>query len=84
MPTTQEWNTNQQQLKEVSIEDLLPRDEINIDMESVGIMLRGKRIMITGSAGSIGSEMVKQIARFEPNELMLIDSAETPQHDIGY
>ena len=51
-------------------------------MESVGIMLRGKRIMITGSAGSIGSEMVKQIARFEPNELMLIDSAETPQHDI--
>ena len=82
MPTTQEWNTNQQQLKEVSIEDLLPRDEINIDMESVGIMLRGKRIMITGSAGSIGSEMVKQIARFEPNELMLIDSAETPQHDI--
>ena len=82
MPTTQEWNTNQQHLKEVSIEDLLPRDEINIDMESVGIMLRGKRIMITGSAGSIGSEMVKQIARFEPNELMLIDSAETPQHDI--
>ena len=82
MPTTQEWNTNQQQLKEVSIEDLLPRDEINIDMESVGIMLRGKRIMITGSAGSIGSEMVKQIARYEPNELMLIDSAETPQHDI--
>ena len=83
MPTTQEWNRNeQQQLKEVSIEDLLPRDEISIDMESVGAMLHGKRILITGSAGSIGSEMVKQIAKYSPAELILIDSAETPQHDI--
>ncbi len=83
MPTTQEWNRNeQQQLKEVSIEDLLPRDEISIDMESVGSMLHGKRILITGSAGSIGSEMVKQIAKYGPAELILIDSAETPQHDI--
>ena len=83
MPTTQEWNRNeQQQLKEVSIEDLLPRDEISIDMESVGTMLHGKRILITGSAGSIGSEMVKQIAKYSPAELILIDSAETPQHDI--
>ena len=83
MPTTQEWNRNeQQQLKEVSIEDLLPRDEICIDMESVGSMLHGKRILITGSAGSIGSEMVRQIAKYSPAELILIDSAETPQHDI--
>lgn len=83
MPITQEWNRNeQQQLKEVSIEDLLPRDEISIDMESVGAMLHGKRILITGSAGSIGSEMVKQIAKYSPAELILIDSAETPQHDI--
>ena len=83
MPTTQEWNTEQQQqLKEVSIEDLLPRDEISIDMESVGSMLHGKRILITGSAGSIGSEMVRQIAKYSPAELILIDSAETPQHDI--
>lgn len=83
MPTTQERNRNeQQQLKEVSIEDLLPRDEISIDMESVGAMLHGKRILITGSAGSIGSEMVKQIAKYSPAELILIDSAETPQHDI--
>ena len=83
MPTTQEWNRNeQQQLKEVSIEDLLPRDEISIDMESVGAMLYGKRILITGSAGSIGSEMVRQIAKYSPAELILIDSAETPQHDI--
>lgn len=83
MSTTQEWNRNeQQQLKEVSIEDLLPRDEISIDMESVGTMLQGKRILITGSAGSIGSEMVRQIAKYNPAELILIDSAETPQHDI--
>lgn len=83
MPTTQEWNRNeQQQLKEVSIEDLLPRDEISIEMESVGAMLHGKRILITGSAGSIGSEMVRQIAKYSPAELILIDSAETPQHDI--
>lgn len=83
MPTTQEWNRNeQQQLKEVSIENLLPRDEISIDMESVGSMLHGKRILITGSAGSIGSEMVRQIAKYSPAELILIDSAETPQHDI--
>lgn len=83
MLTTQEWNTEQQQqLKEVSIEDLLPRDEISIDMESVGAMLHGKRILITGSAGSIGSEMVRQIAKYSPAELILIDSAETPQHDI--
>lgn len=83
MPTTQEWNRNeQQQLKEVSIEDLLLRDEISIDMESVGSMLHGKRILITGSAGSIGSEIVRQIAKYSPAELILIDSAETPQHDI--
>lgn len=83
MPTKQEWNRNeQQQLKEVSIEDLLPRDEISIDMESVGSMLHGKRILITGSAGSIGSEIVRQIAKYSLAELILIDSAETPQHDI--
>lgn len=83
IPTTKEWNVDEaQQLKEVSIEDLLPRDEISIDMESVGMMLRGKRIMITGSAGSIGSEMVRQISEYNPAEMVLIDSAETPQHDI--
>lgn len=69
-------------LKEVSIEDLLPRDEIRVDLESVAESLRGKRILITGSAGSIGSEIVRQVASFCPSSLMLIDSAETPQHDI--
>ena len=69
-------------LKEINIEDLLPRDEIQIDMQSVGRLLNGYRVLITGSAGSIGSEMVKQICQFRPAKLMLIDQAETPQHDI--
>ena len=69
-------------LKEVSNEDLLPRDEICVDLESVAESLRGKRILITGSAGSIGSEIVRQVASFSPSSLMLIDFAETPQHDI--
>ena len=70
------------QLKEVSVEDLLPRQEIKVDMESVGAMLKGRRVLITGSAGSIGSEMVRQIAIYHPAKMMLIDQAETPQHDI--
>lgn len=70
------------QLKEVSVEDLLPRQEIKVDMDSVGAMLTGKKVMITGSAGSIGSEMVRQIAIYKPSKMMLIDQAETPQHDI--
>ena len=70
------------QLKEVQVEDLLPRQEINVDMDSVGAMLMGRRVLITGSAGSIGSEMVRQIAVYKPAAMMLIDQAETPQHDI--
>ncbi|MBQ4377532.1 MAG: polysaccharide biosynthesis protein, partial [Bacteroidales bacterium] len=70
------------QLKEVDVEDLLPREKIDIDLKSVGEMLRGQRILITGSAGSIGSEIVRQVASFEPAALMLIDQAETPQHDL--
>ena len=70
------------QLKEVSVEDLLPRSEIKVDMKSVGELLTGKRVLITGSAGSIGSEMVRQIAIYNPEEMMLIDQAETPEHDI--
>lgn len=70
------------QLKEVQVEDLLPRSEISVDMDSVGAMLAGKNVLITGSAGSIGSEMVRQIAVYKPAKMMLIDQAETPQHDI--
>lgn len=79
-----EWNDSEARpkLKEISIEDLLPRDEIELDMTSVANALRGQRIMVTGSAGSIGSEMVRQIALASPKELILIDQAETPQHDL--
>ena len=69
-------------MREIEIEDLLPRDEIEVNMEKVGALLRGKKVLITGSAGSIGSEMVRQIAYYKPAEMMLIDQAETPQHDI--
>ena len=69
-------------LKEVSVEDLLPRDEIEVDMESVARELTGKRILITGAAGSIGSEIVRQVAASKPAAMMLIDQAETPEHDI--
>ena len=80
----EEWNPAMPDatLKEVSIEDLLPRDEISIDLKSVANTLHGKCILVTGSAGSIGSEIVKQLCQFNPRELVLIDSAETPQHDI--
>ena len=70
------------QLKEVSVEELLPRQEIRVDMKSVGELLQGKRVLITGSAGSIGSELVRQIAVYKPAKMILIDQAETPQHDI--
>lgn len=82
--TNEEWDpaAPDATLKEVSIEDLLPRDEISIDLKSVADTLHGKCILVTGSAGSIGSEIVKQLCQFNPRELVLIDSAETPQHDI--
>ena len=79
---TSENPEHQYQLKEVSVEDLLPRDEIRVDLKSVEELLSGRRVMITGSAGSIGSEMVRQVAQFKPAAMMLIDQAETPEHDI--
>ena len=86
MPQTIEWDgkseLNAVMLKEVEIEDLLPREKIEIDMDKVGGMLTGKRILITGAAGSIGSEMVRQVAVYHPQELVLIDQAETPMHDV--
>ena len=86
MPQAEKWDGKSKlsysQLRPVDIEDLLPRDEIKIDMEKIGEMLAGRRILITGAAGSIGSEMVRQIARFAPAHLTLIDQAETPMHDV--
>ena len=71
-----------EQLREVDIEDLLPRDKIEVDMEAIGNQLRDKVILITGAAGSIGSEIVRQVAKFNPKKMILIDHAETPMHDI--
>ena len=71
-----------QQLREVEIEDLLPREKIEVDLEAIGEMLSGKRILITGAAGSIGSEMARQVAKFSPADLILVDQAETPMHDV--
>ena len=85
-PAAQEWDGRSDlthtQLRKVEIEDLLPREKIEIDMEAVGRLLRGQRILITGAAGSIGGEMVRQIALFAPDRLILVDQAETPLHDI--
>lgn len=86
IPEVQEWDgkssLSYKQLREVKAQDLLPRDKIEIDMEAVGRLLKDKCILITGAAGSIGSEMVRQIAPFEPSCLVLVDQAETPLHDI--
>lgn len=71
-----------QQLHEVEIEDLLPREKIEVDMDAIGEMLHDKRILITGAAGSIGSEMARQVAKFQPADLILVDQAETPMHDV--
>ena len=85
-PAAQEWDgrsdLNHTQLREVNIEDLLPRDKIEIDLEAVREQLTGKRILITGAAGSIGSEIVRQVAQFAPERMVLIDQAETPLHDV--
>ena len=86
MPEAQTWDgksqLHYQQLREVDIEDLLPRDKIDVDMDAIGKLLTSHTILITGAAGSIGSEMVKQIAIYNPKRLILIDQAETPMHDV--
>lgn len=85
-PAAQEWDgrsdLSHTQLREVNIEDLLPRDKIEIDLEAVRKQLTGKRILITGAAGSIGSEIVRQVAQFAPERMVLIDQAESPLHDV--
>lgn len=86
MNDMEEWhegnNIDSNKLREIEISDLLPRDEIQVDIDAIGSMLKNRTILITGSAGSIGSEIVNQVASFNPAHLVLIDSAETPQHDI--
>ena len=86
MPAAEEWDGSSElthrSLREVDIEDLLPREKIEVDMDAIGAQLRGQVILITGAAGSIGSEMVRQIAIYKPSAMILIDQAETPMHDV--
>ena len=79
-----DWDPSSQKrvVKEVQIEDLLGRDPIKINMQEIAPHLEGKRVLITGAAGSIGSEIMRQVAMFNPYQLILIDSAETPLHDL--
>lgn len=85
VPPISEWNANtlsSNEIKEIQIEDLLQRDSIEVDIRKIASHLEGKRVMITGAAGSIGSEIMRQVASFNPHNLILIDQAETPLHDI--
>lgn len=84
-PPLSEWSgqtLDRDQLKDIQIEDLLERDPIKIDIHKVASQLEGKRVLITGAAGSIGSEIMRQVASFNPYKLILVDQAETPLHDI--
>lgn len=82
--SAEEWDKNENTscLREVSIGDLLPRAQIDVDMESVANLISGKKVLITGSAGSIGSEIVRQVCSYAPSMVILVDQAETPQHDM--
>lgn len=86
MPVAEEWDGKSrltyQHLREVEIEDLLPREKIEVDMDAIGTMLADRHVLITGAAGSIGSEIVRQVASYKPAEMILVDQAETPMHNI--
>ena len=70
------------QIREVKIEELLERDTIQLERDKVKLQLEGKRILITGAAGSIGSEIVRQVAKYQPEKLLLLDQADTPLFDL--
>lgn len=86
MPHAKTWDGKSDislsDLQPIDVEDLLPREKIDVDMKAAERLLAGHTVMITGAAGSIGSEMVRQIARYNPACLVLVDQAETPMHDI--
>lgn len=86
LPKAMEWDGKSDltasELRPVNVEDLLPREKIEVDMQAAADLLTGKTVLITGAAGSIGSEIVRQVASYAPARLVLVDQAETPMHDI--
>jgi FlaA1/EpsC-like NDP-sugar epimerase len=85
VPPVQQWvegSFSARQLQSVKIEQLLERDSINIHSKEIGEQVRHKRILVTGAAGSIGSEIVRQLALYEPEMIVLCDQAETPLHHL--
>jgi FlaA1/EpsC-like NDP-sugar epimerase len=84
-PHVSEWNgenPNFEQIKSVQIEDLLERPEISISCENIAASLHGKIVLVTGAAGSIGSEIARQVIRFQPQLVVLLDQAESPMHTL--
>ncbi|HNW69971.1 MAG TPA: nucleoside-diphosphate sugar epimerase/dehydratase [Bacteroidales bacterium] len=83
VPPVSRWINGElsfKQIKKINIEDLLERDEIKLDEEKVRLELIDKTVLVTGAAGSIGSEIVRQVARFSPKKIILIDQAESPTY----
>lgn len=86
VPPSDKWFSDEslpRQIKDLKIEDLLSRKPIVIDNQKIHGELSGKRILITGAAGSIGSEIMRQVLRFDPAMLILCDQSESPLHDLG-
>ena len=86
IPSISDWEDQKeisQKVKNIQIEDLLEREPIVLDNESISKQLKDKTILITGAAGSIGSEIVRQVLNFEPRKVIILDQAETPLHHIG-
>ncbi len=85
LPPVQRWmdgKLEDDQLKEIRIEDLLERAPIQINNKKIADSITGKRVLVTGAAGSIGSELVRQLARLKPSSLILVDTAESPLHEL--
>lgn len=85
VPPMDKWINGElsfRQIRELRIEDLLQRDTISLDLEKIERQLQGKTVLVTGAAGSIGSEIARQVIRFAPQTLVLLDQAETPLHNL--
>jgi FlaA1/EpsC-like NDP-sugar epimerase len=85
VPPVTKWingELSMRQLRKIQIEELLGRDQIRLDEEHISKQLKGKRVLITGAAGSIGSEISRQVARFHPSQLILLDQAESPLYEL--